>query len=1285
MANPRGSPNRSFTGRWSDTRLPSGKSEAPQAVPRISETLGQTAHGQDKSGTASSNQIIWITQYLTGAAVGINYVFQLQAITETVPNDLIRFTTSDELPDGVTMNELGQFEGTPSGGSDGSYPLIITALIPNQTAIPPIERNFTLLVGFAPAPAGGEIIITSDTELPPQQIGLHYKFQFQGAGDAAVTWSVHPDSVLPDGDFLDESGLFFGTATIPGEYSFKINADDGINTTATETFTIKVHEQQQGQIVITISNPLPNAVEGEIYAVQLTYTGNTSPVTFTVDPDDVPAGLSLGIGGLFSGVPEDGSANDYSIPVTCDSPTDLPAEVTFSLHISPAKVVITPAVIPDFTAGEDLELEWSITDPLNFTPDFHLYAFVDGSNVGEITALGTPTETSPGEWEFTATIPTSFPATDAITVGIFESVSGTFAFTEVFEILAYPTITFDNPSLLTSGSVGHAYTELMVAIGGLATVTFTSVGDPPGLAMDSAGAWTGSPITSGNYTVAITATDGIGPDVTQNFTIYIEAAGEITITSESPLPQGTVGIPYSQQLTATGNVGAITWSEGAGFAPGIPIDSSGLIDGIPTLSGVYVWTVTASDGIATNGTKQFTLIINPSLGRATGYMVARDGTTLLYAEGVDADIVNGSVGNPDLTVAPYYSASRPINLAALSDNYPSGGLGLHIKMTSTMSWVRNRGFRARFGAVSATSGDPFYWQSHGVSIPGRTIPYAVEYRGATDNGGGSFTLATPGMAKHPCLTASVTTTKYVPSRSWHMLDGGESIHYTFTTIGDENEASLVPGAGALADAEAVADINTSMLSAYPYLEHLVDTVGRHDATTYNNPLLYGANQQGATSTWCTKVENWWATFGPGNFGNQPLNPYHSWYSGMYVMIPDVTGNMLKPCWYGSELWLFINYLRNPSDTDTLSYALQILRRKIQSGLHASDAAGTYKNHWVDESATATNFNGTWQLHKIGTAGVYFPSFAKMWDLGLVLGYLLRPDDELIADAFNRRTATLSTVAENYVTGPCAKAAGNSWRSPAHYLRSLWWYFQAHTLLGNAATAALLKARAVAFIEQMFVTQDQSATCPAAMGVPTKALWPTNTSHPTVTPLETSFAKHGISEGFHYIISKWMVEENTNPTRLDFWKLMCVWYFTYCTRRYTGGGFQNRREVMYQIYIDMTGGGATWNNAPAVYSTSTAPAGVGSPSYNHTFEHSAWFLGMEEYMTAWYPGAVAPDGLTWAAFFTEFSNMGYQLPNPDWPGIGLTTSWGNRSGNGSLNYDIWAEKTINIWRIGALHY
>ncbi len=83
----------------------------------------------------------------------------------------------------------------------------------------------------------------------------------------------------------------------------------------------------------------------------------------------------------------------------------------------------------------------------------------------------------------------------------------------------------------------------------------------------------------------------------------------VTITTASPLPDGTTGTPYSVTLEASGGTGTYTWTSPSGPASlGSDARSGhGVISGTPDTAVNQTFTVTVTDDNGTVGTKEFTL------------------------------------------------------------------------------------------------------------------------------------------------------------------------------------------------------------------------------------------------------------------------------------------------------------------------------------------------------------------------------------------------------------------------------------------------------------------------------------------------------------------------------------------------------------------------------------------------------------------------------------------------------------------------------------------------------
>lgn len=171
---------------------------------------------------------------------------------------------------------------------------------------------------------------------------------------------------------------------------------------------------------------------------------------------------------------------------------------------------------------------------------------------------------------------------------------------------------------------------------------------PPGLALPSTGAISGTPTSAGSYSVTVTVKDSASPasQTSANYTIDI-GAQSFAITSSGP-PGGMVGRRYDTrlgpscspgspnclcifmplrpschivehgfQLTAAGGTSPYSWqwaaTAGSTLPPGLTISSLGLIDGSPTTAGSYGVGVTVSDSStpAAQLSANYTIVVSP--------------------------------------------------------------------------------------------------------------------------------------------------------------------------------------------------------------------------------------------------------------------------------------------------------------------------------------------------------------------------------------------------------------------------------------------------------------------------------------------------------------------------------------------------------------------------------------------------------------------------------------------------------------------------------------------------
>lgn len=237
------------------------------------------------------------------------------------------------------------------------------------------------------------------------------------------------------------------------------------------------------------------------------------------------------------------------------------------------------------------------------------------------------------------------------------------------------------PLVITSTALPAAvinvpYSTTLTSTGGKGPFTWALASGtlPTGLTISTGGVISGTPTTLSSTTFKISVTDSQTPTAAVDIaseTINVNPPLSITTSS---LTAGSIGVPYSASLAASGGFPPYTWSITSGILPaGLSLSSSGAITGTPTSQGTQSFPVQVSDSRTppATATANLSLTINGPTGRLNGKYVFsffgyQNGTQVLQAGSFSADGA-GNISN------------------GLMDSNSAAGVHLTLSFTGTYS------------------------------------------------------------------------------------------------------------------------------------------------------------------------------------------------------------------------------------------------------------------------------------------------------------------------------------------------------------------------------------------------------------------------------------------------------------------------------------------------------------------------------------------------------------------------------------------------------------------------
>ncbi len=468
-------------------------------------------------------------------------------------------------------------------------------------------------------------VITNSPLTAAATVGAAFTFTVTASG-TPTTYTATP---LPAGmTIAAATGVISGTPTTVGTTSVLLGATNGSGTgNATLTITVTA----AGVAPVITNNPL--TAGGTVgTAFNFAIVASNSPTSYTATP--LPAGLSIAsTTGVITGTPTTVGTTSVLLGATNSTGT---GHATLVITVAAAGVTPTVTNSPLTAAGTvGTPFSFAVTAAGSAT-SFSASPLPAGLSIVNATGVITGTPTAVGT-TFVLLGATNSTGTGNATLTVTVAAAG-----------VAPIIT-NNPQT-AAGTVGTPFSFFVTASG--SPTSYGASPLPAGLSIVSpTGGITGVPTTAGVTVIQLSAENSTGSDTaTLTVTIAPKAVTPI-ITNTALTPAGTVGVPFTFTVVASGTP---TTYGASGLPAGLTLNAAtGVITGLPTAAGTSTVTLTASNSA---GTATTVITIKVALPTVTPVITS-------------ASTAGGTAGTPFVT---YVIAASGIPTSYTATGLPTG-------------------------------------------------------------------------------------------------------------------------------------------------------------------------------------------------------------------------------------------------------------------------------------------------------------------------------------------------------------------------------------------------------------------------------------------------------------------------------------------------------------------------------------------------------------------------------------------------------------------------------------
>jgi hypothetical protein len=408
--------------------------------------------------------------------------------------------------------------------------------------------------------------------LDPLKTCIPNKCITAGGGTEPYTYTVTAGK-LPDGLSLVQCPLS-GTPTTPGPYDFTITATDVFGCTGSRRYMGDI----TGGLVLT-PDTLPEGTVGVEYPATITASGGAEPYKFVVSGPSWLISHFNGASVTFTGKPDSGGC--YTVTVTV-STAACSVSKTYEIVIRPVPVTFSPDPLPSGTVCtpycETISVDGCL-EPYTFD-DIPAASLPPGLTFDKETKKLCGTPAKPGNY---------------IVKVVVRDVEGHPESHDYSLEIVCPTVPIDRDLPPATACVYYEHQLPNPDCDGPYVYSPVPGPIPDGLKLSPHGLLYDVPTTPGDYTFNVTVKPKECPAVI--VPVHLIVLCNVTITPPQ-LPNGRLGVPYTQTLTASCGTPPYTFSIVSGPPPtGLtPFpNGTGTLSGTPTALGCFTFRVRVTD------------------------------------------------------------------------------------------------------------------------------------------------------------------------------------------------------------------------------------------------------------------------------------------------------------------------------------------------------------------------------------------------------------------------------------------------------------------------------------------------------------------------------------------------------------------------------------------------------------------------------------------------------------------------------------------------------------------